>query len=79
LEKEGADDIVERANGTLSLSILSQGVGTWHAKVVAMVEEAGAGAGVRKLMTIVALKLIVAQNCVEKAKKLDKSIKSVRF
>jgi hypothetical protein len=56
LEKEGAGDIVEKANGTLSLSILSQDVGTRHANVDATGEEEGAGAGVSKLTTIITLK-----------------------
>ena len=80
-KKERAGDIVERANGTLSLPILSQDVGTRHANVDSMGEEEGAGAGVSKLTTIVALKNFDrgAELCGNEGKETRQSIKSVRF
>lgn len=55
MEEEGPNHIVERADGALSLPILSRGVRARHSEVSAVGQEEGAGAGVVKLAPIVAL------------------------
>jgi hypothetical protein len=55
LEEEEPNNIVEGADGPLSLPILSRCVRTRHSEVSAMGEEEGAGAGVVKLAPILTL------------------------
>jgi hypothetical protein len=55
LEEEGPNHIVERADGSLNLPIMSRGVRARHSEVSAVGEEEGAGVGVVKLAPIVAL------------------------
>lgn len=72
MEEEGPNHIVERADGTLSLPILSRGVRARHSEVSAEGQEEGAGVGVVKLAPIVALDRLdgVAKLCGNKSKEI---------
>ena len=81
MEEEGPNNIVEGADSSLSLPILSRCVRTCYSEVSAMGEEEGAGAGVVKLAPIVTLDRLdgVAKLCGNKSKENRQGGKSVRL
>jgi hypothetical protein len=55
LEQQGADDIVDGADGVFSFAVLLGGVGTGHAKCDSFCEKESTRCGVVKLTAIVTL------------------------
>ena len=81
LKQQGADNIVDGTNDTLSFTVLGGGVWTGHPKQCAFHEEKGTGGRIVKLAPVVALNSLhgAAELCRDIGKEMGQSSEGVRF